>query len=116
MTLKSLYTFLSSLVDGRVYYGLNHYDENEQLKPYITYFEVNKRATIFSDNKPNYYTSTIQITLVTDKKDIQLEKSIEASFLKEEINFQLLSEYRSDEGEIFRAYEIKMEDFLNGKQ
>ena len=115
MTLESLYTFLCSLVNGRVYYGYNHYDENEQIKPYITYFEVNKKATIFADNKPNYYVSNIQITLVTDKKDIQLEKSLETSFLKEGLNFQLLSEYRSDEGEIFRAYEIKMEDFLNGK-
>lgn len=116
MTIEKLYEHLSSLVDGRAFYGSATYNENEKaITPYIVYFEVSKRASNFSDNKPNYYTSVYQITLVTSKKDVQLEKSVEASFLKEGLTFQLLTEYRSDEGEIFRAYEIKMEEFINGK-
>jgi len=112
----SLFDAIRGVTDGRCYYGQATYDSIENpVLPYTVYFEVNKRATSFNDNHPTYYVSTYQISLITKKKDVKLEQKLETALLKKDFIFQVLSEYRNEDKTISRVYEIKMEEYINGK-
>ena len=86
------------------------YDEN-QSPPFIVYQEVSKRPPTFSDDKPVYYERTIQITLITKKKDVVIEENLERVLLENDYAFSLTTEYKNSDGSINRVYEIKMEEF-----
>lgn len=88
------------------------YDEN-QSPPFIVYQEVSKRPPTFSDDKPVYYERTIQITLITKKKDVAIEENLERVLLENDYAFSLTTEYKNSDGSIYRVYEIKMEEFTH---
>ena len=91
----------------------NEYDSNPE-PPYIVYQEVSKRPPTYSDNKPVYYLRTVQITLVTKKKDVVIEGNLEQALLENDYTFSLTTEYKNSDGSINRVYEIKMEEFTHG--
>ena len=75
MELSTLYLALNEVLKDKVFYGSNVYDnEDNASMPYIVYQEVTKRPASFSDDAPIFYRATIQITMVTKKKDKQLVK------------------------------------------
>ena len=86
------------------------YDQNQN-PPFIVYQEVSKRPPTFSDDKPVYYERTIQITLITKKKDVSIEENLERTLLENDYVFSLTTEYKNSDGSINRVYEIKMEEF-----
>lgn len=86
------------------------YDQNQN-PPFIVYQEVSKRPPTFSDDKPVYYERTIQITLITKKKDVAIEENLERTLLDNDYVFSLTTEYKNSDGSINRVYEIKMEEF-----
>lgn len=112
MTLTKLYDVLNTVLKGRVYYAFNNYDnvDNATL-PFIVYQEISKLPYRYSDDKPTYYVGTIQITLLTKRKDIELEQKLEAALLKNNLSFSMLAESKNEDKSISRVYEIKMEDF-----
>ena len=112
MTLAKLYDVLNEVLSGKVYYAFNSYDniDNATL-PFIVYQEVSKVPYRYSDDRPTYYVSTIQISLLTRSKDTELESKLEAALLKNNLSFSMLSESKNEDKSINRVYEIKMEDF-----
>ncbi|MCI1244854.1 MAG: hypothetical protein LKG11_02800 [Bacilli bacterium] len=104
-------------VNSKVFYAANEYDNDSVTEPpFIIYQETTKRAGLFNDNKPAFYVSDIQITLVTKKKDPDLEHVLESTLLQNDYTFEVLSEYRNPDGSINRVYEIRLEEYINAKQ
>lgn len=111
---EDLYKLLSSVMEGRAYYGTNAYDESHSaLPPFAVYSEVSKRVASSGDNRPIYYVSTYQVTLVTERKDPSLEKRIESALLKADYVFSMTAEYRNEDKTNSRVYEIKMEEYID---
>ena len=114
MDLSKLYQALNSVLKDKVFYGSNVYDnEDNASMPYIVYQEVTKRPASFSDDAPNYYKVNVQITMVTKKKDKQLEKKLEQVLINNGFAFSLLSEFKNQDKSLNRVYEIKMEEIIN---
>ena len=114
MDLSKLYQSLNSVLKDKVFYGSNVYDnEDNASMPYIVYQEVTKRPASFSDDAPNYYKVNVQITMVTKKKDKQLEKKLEQVLINNGFAFSLLSEFKNQDKSLNRVYEITMEEFNN---
>lgn len=112
MTLETLYSILDKILQGKVFYGSNVYDNGDNsTMPYIVYQEISKRAIGYSDNKPIHYRSGVQITLVTKRKDLTLEKKLEDALTNNDINYSMINESHNSDKSINRVYEIQMEDF-----
>lgn len=112
MNLKNIYSILNRVLENKVFYIVNVYDnEDNASMPYIVYQELYKRPAAFHDNKPIFYVSTIQISLVTKHKDIALETKLEQELLKNGYCFSLISEAHNSDKSLTRVYEIKMEEF-----
>lgn len=111
MKLEDIYTTLNKALPGRVYYGTNVYDnEDNASMPYIVYQEISKRAIGYADDVPLTYVSSIQITLVTSKKDVTLERRLEKELLNNNLSYSLLSEFFNSDKSVNRVYEIKTEE------
>ena len=114
MELSTLYLALNEVLKDKVFYGSNVYDnEDNASMPYIVYQEVTKRPASFSDDTPILYRATIQITMVTKKKNRNLEKNLEQVLLNSGFAFSLLSEFKNEDKSLNRIYEITMEEFNN---
>ncbi len=109
--LKKLRQVLLTVLPTVIYAHLDSDNEQNADPPFIVYQEISKRSPSFGDDKPIYYLRTIQITLVTKKKDEALEEKLERAFLKNDYIFSLTSEYKNSDGSINRVYEIRLEDF-----
>ena len=114
MELSTLYLALNEVLKDKVFYGSNVYDnEDNASMPYIVYQELSKRPASFSDDTPMFYKAIIQITMVTKKKDKQLEKKLEQVLINNGFAFSLLSEFKNEDKSLNRVYEITMEEFNN---
>lgn len=101
---------------SKVFYATNEYDNEDNAEmPFIVYQEINKRAPASADDKPHYYESLVQITLVTNKKDVSLETILETILLQDGFYFEVSTEYRNSDKSLNRVYEVRLEDYLNGK-
>ena len=111
MTLENIVEILKSVLPNKVFYGSNVYDnEDNATMPYIVYQEIHKRAIGYRDNLPLAFSSKIQITLVTKKKDLSLERSLEKSLLDNGISFEVSSEFFNSDKSLNRIYQINMEE------
>ena len=112
MTLETIYSILDKVLKDKVFYAVNVYDNEENAPmPYIVYQEITKKPKGYHDDVPIFYVSSIQITLVTKKKDLTLETTLEKALLKNRLSFSFLSETHNSDKSINRVYEIEMEDF-----
>lgn len=111
MNLQQLYSILNSVLPDKVFYATNTYDNNNNAQPpFIVYQEISKRAHSYSDDKTTYYIKTIQITLVTKKKNQQIEETLEQAFRENNINYSMITESHLQDKTITRVYEIKLEE------
>ena len=111
MGLEQLRNVLLTVVD-KVYYATNEYDSEDNAEPpFIVYQEISKRASSFAEDKPVFFTSSIQITLVTKNKDIFLEKKLVTTLIQKGYTPENLSEYRNEDGSINKVYEVRLEEF-----
>jgi hypothetical protein len=111
MELTTLYSILNTALPNKVFYGTNAYDNEDNVSmPFIVYQEVTKRPSAFKDDKPLIYKSSVQITLVTKSKDVELESKLEKALLDNSLVFSLLSEFRNEDKSLNRVYEIYMEE------
>lgn len=111
MSLENICVILKSILPDKVFYGTNVYDDGDNASmPYIVYQETSKRAIGYGDNLPLAFSSKIQITLVTKKKDLSLERSLEKALLDNEISFELTSEFFNSDKSLNRIYQINMEE------
>lgn len=116
MNLQKLFQILNGILPNQVYYAANIYDDGKEVKPpFIVYQEMNKKPDVFGDDYPDLYILNVQITLVSKEKDVLLENTLEQALLGNDLVFTLLSEYRNEDKSLSRVYEIKMEEFTNGK-
>lgn len=98
-------------VVNKVFYATNEYDNEDNAEPpFIVYQETSKRASLFAEDKPVFYTSVVQITLVTKQKNVALEKLLTATLTKAGYTPQNLSEYRNEDGSINKVYEVRLEE------
>lgn len=112
MNLENLYSILNTVLPTKVTYGINIYDNGEVITmPYIVYQIRSERPKGYHDDKPIFYNSVVQITLVTKKKDLVLEKKLESILLENDITYELISEFHNSDMSVNRVYEINMEDF-----
>ena len=113
--LTKLRAVLLTILPTVIYAHLDYDNEQNADPPFIVYQEIGKRPPQFGDDKPIYYLRTIQITLVTKKKDVVLEEKLENALLDHDYVFSLTSEYRNSDGSIYRVYEIRLEEFKHAK-
>ena len=113
--LKKLRQVLLSVLPTVIYARLDYDNEQNAEPPFIVYQEISKRPPSFGDDKPIYYLRTIQITLLTRKKDEALEEKLERALLKNDYIFSLTSEFKNSDGSMNRVYEIRLEDFKYAK-
>ena len=100
-----------------VNYAHNDYDSESNPKPpFIVYQEISKRPPGYADDKPIYYERTIQITLITKKKDTVLEEKLEKALLDNDYVFSLTTDYKNSDGTLNSIYEIRLEDFKHAKK
>ena len=113
--LKKLRQVLLTVLPTVIYAHIDYDNEQNADPPFIVYQEISKRPPSFGDDKPIYYLRTIQITLLTKKKDEALEEKLEKALLKNDYIFSLLNEFENSDGSISRVYEIRLEDFKYAK-
>jgi hypothetical protein len=114
MTLENLRNVLLSVV-SKVYYATNEYDnEDNSEPPFIVYQETGKRASSFAEDKPVFFTRIVQLTLVSKKKDVSLEKKVEKALLGVGLVPENLSEFHNEDGSINKVYEVRLEEFIYG--
>ena len=110
-TLEKIYQLLNGVLPGKVSYGTNIVDALEiDVIPFIVYQEISDRATTYADNVSVFRIVTIQITLVTEKKDPLLESRFEEALYLAGFNYQMITEYLNDDNSVNRVYEIKTEE------
>ncbi len=98
-------------VSDKVFYAINEYDNSDAADPpFLVYQTINKRAPLSADNKPVYFESSVQITLVTKDKNLSLERELENALLSNGYWFEVTSEYRSPDKTICRVYEVRLEE------
>ncbi|MFA7689151.1 MAG: hypothetical protein WCX96_03600 [Bacilli bacterium] len=111
MNLTKLFSILNTVLPNKIFYGSNIYDNDDNASmPFIVYQEITKRPRGYVDNHPSWYRSTIQITLVTKSKDINLERSLEKTMLDNDLIYSVISENRNSDRSVNRVYEINMEE------
>ncbi len=113
--LKKLRQVLLTVLPTVIYAHLDYDNEQNAEPPFIVYQEISKRPPQFGDDKPIYYERTIQITLITKKKDEALEEQLEKALLDHDYIFSLTSEFANSDHSINRVYEIRLEDFKHAK-
>ena len=113
--LKKLRAILTTVLPTVIYARYDYDNEQNTEPPYILMQEISKRPPEFADDKPVYYERVVQITLITKKKDVDLEEKLEKALLDHEYIFSLTSEYANSDHSINRAYEIRLEDLKYAK-
>lgn len=113
--LKKLRQVLLTVLPKVIYAHLDYDNEQNAEPPFIVYQEISKRPPQFGDDRPIYYERTIQITLITKKKDEALEEQLEKALLDHDYIFSLTSEFANSDHSINRVYEIRLEDFKHAK-
>jgi len=107
--LENLYQVLESVLPGQVFYGTK--SSVNQNTDYIIYQEISNRGTMYADDKAQAREATIQINLITEKKNLELEERFELYLYLSNYEFQMLSEFVNEDGSTNRVYEIKLEVF-----
>jgi len=106
--LEFLYQILNQVIPNNVFYSISIKDKIEL--PVIVYQELKKRNKIYADDSYLLKESTIQITLITKDKSINLEKSLESKLTANDIEFNMVNEFYLLDSGLYRIYEIKMEE------
>jgi len=108
--IQIIYDLLNGVLPNKVFYGTNRVDETDEVYPFIVYQEVSNRAVTYADNVTFVRIITLQITLVTERKEPTMEELLEEALMLSGFNYQMVTEYFNEDSSINRVYEIKMED------
>ncbi len=108
--LKRIKSVLDKVLPNKVFYGNNIADNGDNAsKPYIVYQLLSSRTGKYADDKSMFRIATIQINLVTERKDLVLEEKLESTLDSNFFNYEMISELVNDDSSINRVYEIKKE-------
>ena len=108
--LTKLRSILLTVLPTVIYAHIDYDNEQNADPPLIVFQDISKRPQVFADNKPTYYERTIQITLITKKKDEVLERKLEKALLDNDYVFSLTTEFKNSDGSLNRVYEIRLEE------
>lgn len=114
--LKKLRTVLLTVLPSVIYSRFDYDNEQNAEPPFIVYQEISSRPMAFGDDRPSYYLRTIQVTLVTKKKDESIEEKLEKALSDNDYVYSLTTEYKNSDGSINRVYEIRLEEFKHAKK
>ena len=99
-----------------VIYGHYDYDNEQKAEPpFIVFQEISKRPAEYGDDKPVHYVKVVQITLITKKKDVELEEQLESKLLEYEYVYSLVTEMVNSDHSINRVYEVRLEELKHAK-
>jgi len=107
--LEALFDTLSSVLPGKVSYGTRVGLESDP--NYIIYQELSNRNIVYADDTVVTKLMVIQISLITEKKNIVLEEQVESALYLMGYDYELVSEFINEDGSVNRVYEIKEEVF-----
>jgi hypothetical protein len=113
--LRKLKAVLQMVLPTVIYARYDYDNEQNTEPPYIIFQDISKKPAEFGDDKPVYYERTIQITLVTKKKDEAIEEKLEKALLEYDYIFSLTNEFSNSDHSINRVYEIRLEEFKHAK-
>ena len=108
--LTELRSILLTVLPTVIYAHIDYDNEQNADPPLIVFQDISKRPQVFADNKPTYYERTVQITLITKKKDEVLERNLEKALLDNDYVFSLTTEFKNSDGSLNRVYEIRLEE------
>ena len=108
--LTKLRSILLTVLPTVIYAHIEYDNEQNADPPLIVFQDISKRPQVFADNKPTYYERTVQITLITKKKDEVLERKLEKALLDNDYVFSLTTEFKNSDGSLNRVYEIRLEE------
>jgi len=108
--LTKLRSILLTVLPTVIYAHIDYDNEQNADPPLIVFQDISKRPQVFADNKPTYYERTVQITLITKKKDEVLERKLEKALLDNDYVFSLTTEFKNSDGSLNRVYEIRLEE------
>jgi len=100
-----VYEILERVLPGKVSYMLNESDKGDSV-PFIVYQTLRKKSISFADNFSIYKETTFQINLVTEEKDIMLERTLESEFINEGLEVNQISEFMNRDNSITIVFEI----------
>lgn len=99
-----IYNLLKTL---KIPVAYNHFDVKQNVKPPFIAYRENNPETFKADGKTYYRPYEFEIELVTEKKDIALEKNIEDLLDTNNIPYDKSDEVWDDDEKIFHNfYEI----------
>jgi hypothetical protein len=107
--LTELKTILEEATGIPVAYSHFKQSDNEPVPPppFITYLVVSS-SNFMADNKVYKQLQDIEIELYTDRKDINVEKKIEAALQEHEIPFETFEEFIESEKLYQKIYEVRL--------
>lgn len=101
MTHKEIYDLLKTL---NIPVAYNHFNSNKTIQPpFIVYREV-APETFKADGITYYRPFNFEIELITDKKDIALEKTIEELLTNNNIPYDIDSEVWDEDEKIYHNF------------
>lgn len=103
--INKVYQILDRVLPGKVSYMLNENDKGDSI-PFIVYQTLRKRNIAFADNFSIYKETTFQINLVTEEKDVVLERTLESEFIYEGLEVNQISEFMNQDNSITVVFEI----------
>ncbi len=101
---EQLYTLLKTL---KIPVAYDHFDSNKGVEPPFIAYRENPQDTFKADNKTTYRNYNFEIELITTKKDVSLQTSIETLLTNNNIPFDTSNEVWDDDEKIYHYfYEI----------
>ena len=102
---NKVYEILERVLPGKVSYMLNESDKGDTI-PFIVYQTLRKKSVSFADNFSIYKETVFQINLVTEEKDIMLERTLETEFINEGLEVNQISEFMNQDNSVTVVFEI----------
>lgn len=101
---KELFELLKAI---KIPVAYDHFDDNKSLIPPFMAYREQSMDNFKADNKNYYSEKHFEIEVVTSKKDVALEESIEELFNNNDISFEKSDEIWDKEEKIYHIfYEI----------
>lgn len=104
MSYQDLFLLLKSL---NVPVAYNHFNSNKDINPPFIVYRMASPQTFKADSVTYYRPNNFEIELVTEKKDIELEQSIEDLLTNNKIPYDIIDEVWDEDERIYHNfYEI----------
>ena len=98
---KTIYNLLKTL---NIPVAYNHFEKSQEVTPPFVAYRETSSETFKADGTTYYRPYEFEIELVTDKKDVALEKTIEELLTENNIPYDKSDEVWDDDEKIYHNY------------